>query len=108
MTASGFVFTVFLTLSKVQSAEYDPGFLAFFRSFIALILTLPVIMQQGWGIMRIHQPGLVPVAWAVGPRVELEGCHWGCPAAWLPGEDGAGVAVAAVTAVSCAICSAYW
>ncbi len=59
MTASGFVFTVFLTLSKVQSAEYDPGFLAFFRSFIALILTLPVIMQQGWGIMRIHQPGLV-------------------------------------------------
>ena len=59
MTASGLVFTVFLTLSKVQSAEYDPGFLAFFRSFIALILTLPVIMQQGWGIMRIHQPGLV-------------------------------------------------
>nr|WP_321442433.1 DMT family transporter [uncultured Hyphomonas sp.] len=59
MTASGLVFTVFLTLSKVQSAEYDPGFLAFFRSFIALILTLPVIMQQGWGIMRIHQPGMV-------------------------------------------------
>ena len=55
MTASGLVFTVFLTLSKVQSAEYDPGFLAFFRSFIALILTLPVIIQQGWGIMRIHQ-----------------------------------------------------
>ena len=59
MTASGLVFTVFLTLSKVQSAEYDPGFLAFFRSFIALILTLPVIIQQGWGIMRIHQPGMV-------------------------------------------------
>ena len=59
MTASGLVFTVFLTLSKVQSAEYDPGFLAFFRSFIALILTLPVIMQQGWSIMRIHQPGMV-------------------------------------------------
>ncbi|KCZ86691.1 DMT family transporter [Hyphomonas jannaschiana] len=59
MTASGLVFTVFLTLSKVQSAEYDPGFLAFFRSFIALILTLPVIVQQGWGIMRIHQPGMV-------------------------------------------------
>lgn len=59
MTASGLVFTVFLTLSKVQSAEYDPGFLAFFRSFIALILTLPVIVQQGWGIMRIQQPGMV-------------------------------------------------
>ena len=59
MTASGLVFTVFLTLSKVQSADYDPGFLAFFRSFIALILTLPVIVQQGWGIMRIHQPGMV-------------------------------------------------
>ena len=59
MTASGVVFTAFLTLSKLQSAHYDPGFLAFFRSFIALILTLPVILQQGWTILRIHQPGMV-------------------------------------------------
>ncbi len=59
MTASGLVFTAFLTLSKLQSAHYDPGFLAFFRSFVALILTLPVILQQGWGVMRIHRPGLV-------------------------------------------------
>jgi len=59
MLASGAVFTVFLTLSKVQSAHYDPGFLAFFRSFVALVLTVPVILQQGISILRIHQPGLV-------------------------------------------------
>ena len=59
MVASGAVFTVFLTLSKVQSAHYDPGFLAFFRSFVALLLTVPVILQQGVSILRIHQPGLV-------------------------------------------------
>ena len=59
MLASGAVFTLFLTLSKVQSAEYDPGFLAFWRAAVALIVTLPVIFQQGWGILRIHQPGLI-------------------------------------------------
>ena len=59
MAASGAVFTAFLTLSKVQSAHFDPGFLAFFRSFIALVLTVPVILQQGFSILRIHQPGLV-------------------------------------------------
>jgi len=59
MAASGAVFTAFLTLSKLQSAHYDPGFLAFFRSFIALVLTVPVILQQGFGVLRIHQPGLV-------------------------------------------------
>ena len=59
MLASGAVFTAFLTLSKLQSSHYDPGFLAFFRSFVALILTVPVILQQGWSILRIHQPGFV-------------------------------------------------
>ena len=59
MIASGVAFTAFLTLSKLQSAHYDPGFLAFFRAFIALILTLPVIVQQGMSVLRIHQPGLV-------------------------------------------------
>ena len=59
MVASGAVFTAFLTLSKVQSAHFDPGFLAFFRSFIALLLTFPVILRNGWSILKIHQPGLV-------------------------------------------------
>lgn len=59
MVASGAVFTAFLTLSKIQSAHYDPGFLAFFRASIALVLTFPVILRQGVSILRIHQPGLV-------------------------------------------------
>jgi drug/metabolite transporter (DMT)-like permease len=59
MAASGVVFTAFLTLSKLQSAHYDPGFLAFWRAAIALLITLPIIFQQGLGILRIQQPGMV-------------------------------------------------
>ncbi len=59
MAASGAVFTVFLTLSKVQSSHFDPGFLAFWRAFIALAITVPVILQQGLSVLRVHQPGMV-------------------------------------------------
>ncbi|MEZ5997116.1 MAG: DMT family transporter [Hyphomonas sp.] len=59
MVASGAVFTAFITLSKTQSAHFDPGFLAFWRSFIATLLVVPVILRNGWAILRIHQPGLV-------------------------------------------------
>lgn len=59
MLASGATFTVFLTLSKLQSASFDPGFLAFWRSGVALIVVLPIIFQQGLGIMKVHQPGLI-------------------------------------------------
>ena len=59
MLASGVTFTVFLTLSKVQSASFDPGFLAFWRSGVAVIVVIPVILQQGLGVMKIHQPGLI-------------------------------------------------
>lgn len=59
MLASGASFTVFLTLSKLQSATFDPGFLAFWRSGVALMVVLPVILQQGLGVMRIHQPGMI-------------------------------------------------
>jgi drug/metabolite transporter (DMT)-like permease len=59
MLASGATFTVFLTLSKVQSATFDPGFLAFWRSGVALIVVIPVILQQGWSVMKIHQPGMI-------------------------------------------------
>lgn len=59
MIASGAVFTLFMTLSKVQSVNFDPGFLAFWRSFAALLITLPIIMRQGWSVMKIHQPGFV-------------------------------------------------
>ncbi len=59
MLASGASFTVFLTLSKLQSAHFDPGFLAFWRSGVALIVVLPVIFQQGLSIMKVHQPGML-------------------------------------------------
>jgi drug/metabolite transporter (DMT)-like permease len=59
MAASGVVFTAFLTLSKLQSAHYDPGFLAFWRAAVALMITLPIIFQQGLGILRVQQPGMV-------------------------------------------------
>ena len=66
MAASGVVFTAFLTLSKLQSAHYDPGFLAFWRAAIALMITLPIIFQQGLGIMRVQQPGMIFVRSAFG------------------------------------------
>jgi drug/metabolite transporter (DMT)-like permease len=66
MIASGVVFTAFLTLSKLHSAEYDPGFLAFWRAAIGLLITLPIIIQQGPGILRIQQPGMVFVRSAFG------------------------------------------
>ena len=59
MLASGASLTVFLTLSKLQSAHFDPGFLAFWRSGVALIVVLPVIFQQGLSIMKVHQPGML-------------------------------------------------
>ena len=45
MLASGVTFTVFLTLSKVQSASFDPGFLAFWRSGVALIVANVALMM---------------------------------------------------------------
>ena len=59
MLASGAMFTLFLTLSKVQSVEFSPGFLSFWRAMVGVVVTLPVIFQQGWGVMRVHQPGLI-------------------------------------------------
>lgn len=59
MIASGVVFTMFLTLSKVQSADFDPGFLSFWRAFIALLATLPIILLQGRKVLILQRPGLI-------------------------------------------------
>ena len=59
MIGSGVVFTAFLTLSKLQSATYDPGFLAFWRAAVGMILMVPIIINQGWLVMRIYQPWLI-------------------------------------------------
>ncbi|MEO0721165.1 MAG: DMT family transporter [Pseudomonadota bacterium] len=59
MLASGAAFTVFAVLVKVMSADYSPAFLAFWRAFIALVLSVPFIMIGGWSVVRVTRPGLV-------------------------------------------------
>lgn len=59
MIASGLTFTGFVTLSKVMSQTFDPGFLAFWRTAVAMMIVMPVIVRRGFGIMKLHRPGLV-------------------------------------------------
>ncbi len=59
MIASGVAFTGFVTLTKLISATYDPGFLAFWRTAIAMLITLPAVFYYGFSILKLHQPGLV-------------------------------------------------
>ncbi len=61
MIGSGAVFTMFLVLSKTQSATFDPGFLAFWRAAVALLCMVPIIIQQGAGVMKVRRPGLILV-----------------------------------------------
>lgn len=59
MIGSGIAFTGFLTLSKVMSSQFDPGFLAFWRAGVACLVTLPIIFQQGLSVLKVQQPGLI-------------------------------------------------
>lgn len=59
LVLSGLTFTVFLVLAKQLSETQTPAVLAFWRSFVGLLVTLPVIFQRGWGVLRITRPGLV-------------------------------------------------
>ena len=56
---SGVFFTIFLTLAKQLSSEQDPLVLAFWRSFVGLLVTLPIIFHRGWGVMKVTRPALV-------------------------------------------------
>ena len=56
---SGLAFTVFLTLAKQLSSSQDPAVLAFWRSFVGLLVTLPIIIRKGSAVMRVTRPGLV-------------------------------------------------
>jgi drug/metabolite transporter (DMT)-like permease len=56
---SGVAFTVFLVLAKQLSSSQSPAVLAFWRSFVGLLVVLPIIFQRGWDIVRITRPGLV-------------------------------------------------
>lgn len=59
MLASGALFTAHITLGKLLSAEYEPGLLAFYRSAIALVWTLPFILRMPLASFRTNRPGLV-------------------------------------------------
>lgn len=61
MVASGLAFTVFSVLVKLMSADFSPAFLAFWRAFFALALSVPFILQGGWTVVRVTRPWLVGV-----------------------------------------------
>lgn len=61
MIASGLAFTVFLTLAKVNSSDQHPAVLAFWRSFVGLLVTVPAILRSGTAVLRITRPWLVIV-----------------------------------------------
>ena len=52
MIASAFAFTVYLILAKQLSGQHDPGFLAFWRAAIALLITAPLFLRDGFGILK--------------------------------------------------------
>jgi drug/metabolite transporter (DMT)-like permease len=56
---SGLFFTVFLVLAKQLSSSQDPLVLAFWRSFVGLLVTLPIIVHRGFGILKITRPRIV-------------------------------------------------
>ena len=61
LIASGVTFTVFLTLAKFLSSSQDPAVLAFWRAFVGLLVTVPVIIRQGASVLRLRRPWLVMV-----------------------------------------------
>jgi len=56
---SGLFFTVFLILAKQLSSSQDPLVLAFWRSFVGLLVTLPIIFHRGITVMKVTRPGIV-------------------------------------------------
>lgn len=59
MLLSGVGFTLYIVLSKTLTEEVHPVFLAFWRSFIACLISVPVILRAGIGKMKTRHPGLV-------------------------------------------------
>ncbi len=59
MLASAVAFTLYLTLAKQLGGQLDPGQLAFLRAFIALVVTIPFMMRQGWSVLRTDRPLMI-------------------------------------------------
>ncbi len=56
---SGALFTIFIVLAKQLSSEQDPLVLAFWRSFVGLLVTLPIVFTRGFSVLRVTRPRLV-------------------------------------------------
>ena len=56
MLASALGFTVFLLLSKLLSEAHNPGFLAFWRTAIALLVIGPYVLFRDPDAIRVYQP----------------------------------------------------
>ncbi len=59
MIVSGILFTAHIALGKLLSGTYEPGLLAFYRSIIALIWTLPFILRMPLSAFRTSRPRLI-------------------------------------------------
>ena len=59
LIASGALFTVFIVLAKQLSSEQDPLVLAFWRSAVGLVVTLPVLYTRGISVLKVTRPRLV-------------------------------------------------
>ncbi|WP_300391782.1 DMT family transporter [Henriciella sp.] len=59
MLLSGIGFTVYIVLAKELSKEVHPIFLAFWRSFFACLISVPVILRVGVSSLRTKRPGLL-------------------------------------------------
>ncbi|MEM9669568.1 MAG: DMT family transporter [Pseudomonadota bacterium] len=59
LIGSSLFFTVFLTLAKFLSSTQDPVAIAFWRSAVGFLVTVPVILRQGRVVLALHRPWLV-------------------------------------------------
>ncbi|MEO0982892.1 MAG: DMT family transporter [Pseudomonadota bacterium] len=55
MIGSGVGFTIYLTLAKLLSADAHPVFLAFFRAFLGLLFTLPLLYRNGLSSLKTRR-----------------------------------------------------
>lgn len=59
MVLSAIAFTGYLTLAKQLGSQLDAGPLAFLRSSIALIVTIPFMIRQGWSVFHTDRPVMI-------------------------------------------------
>ena len=58
MAASTVGFTTMHVLVRYVSAELHPFQIAFFRNAFGIVLFIPLMMNNGWAVMRTRRPGL--------------------------------------------------